>query len=148
MSQDLKVIGSGAFGVESFAEWIGSLGGWEVATDGSFMWVRRVLQGGSELAFSLEGPLRVESEDLPMEVAAAVLIPQWLVEINVPAETSNKVWRMALRTGRRLADEMSGVLFDPQQDEIVWPRSRQGRTVAATRRRAWRSDPIRRATCS
>ena len=77
------------------------------------------------VAFSLDGPLRVDAEDLPSWLAAAVLTPRWLVEISAPEGTSDLVWKMANRVGRHLADEMEGVLFDPQHDRIAWPRSRQ-----------------------
>lgn len=129
MSRDLRVIGSEAFAVDQLADWLAGLGRWETTTDGDLTWVHRVMQRGSEPAFSLDGPLRVDAEDLPSPLATAVLTPRWLVEISAPEGTSDLVWKMANRVGRRLANEMEGVLFDPQHDQIAWPRSRQRRKV-------------------
>ena len=89
----------------------------------------RITRGRSDPAFSVEGPLHVDLEDLSPTLAASVVGPRWLVELSVPAGARDVVWKMANRVGRRLADEMDGVLFDPQEDRIVWPRSKQRRNV-------------------
>ena len=76
---------------------------------------------------SFDGPFRIEPEDLQPDLASRVLNPRWLVEITVPIVASEIAWTTALRVGRHLADEMAGVLFDPQEDAILWPRSKQRR---------------------
>lgn len=129
MSRDLRVVGNGSLSVDALAEWMAGLGPWETRTEGATTWVQNITPRGSKPAFSLEGPLRINAEDLPLDLAAAVVTPQWLVEMNVPRGASETVWAMAVRVGRRLADDMGGVLFDPQQDEIVWPRSKQRRII-------------------
>jgi hypothetical protein len=72
---------------------------------------------------SVDGPLEVEDEDLPDEVAAALLVCRFSVEISVPAGAPGAAVRAAKRYVRSLAKEAAGVVYDPQEDAIVFPRS-------------------------
>ncbi|NOY54555.1 MAG: hypothetical protein GXP34_01060 [Actinobacteria bacterium] len=127
MSRDLRIVGSEWPDLDALGVWLVGLGRWDVRVGGGVTSVHRLTRGEISGVFSLDGPVRVEAEDLPPELASAVLVPRWLIEINVPLGASDAVWKMALRVGRRLADEMVGVVFDPQEDEIVWPRSKNRR---------------------
>jgi hypothetical protein len=81
--------------------------------------------------FTIDGPLRIDAEDLPAELVAAVLVPRWTFELSVPGGSPDLAWSMAAKTGRYLADAGEGILFDPQEDGIVWPRSQQRRLARA-----------------
>src|SRR5215212_8869124 len=72
---------------------------------------------------SVDGPLEVEDEDLPEVVAGALLVCRWTVQISVPAGATKGDVRRAERLARALAKESSGLVYDPQEDAIVWPRS-------------------------
>lgn len=71
-------------------------------------------------------PVRVETEDLPEAVIAASVGVSAV--LNVTVEGSSAVGaRYALRFAKHLADATGGVVFDPQQDAVVWPRASRRR---------------------
>ena len=73
-------------------------------------------------AFTVDGPHRIETEDLSEAVAAAAVAPRWLVQINIPIGASKQVRAAADRMARQLARSCQGVVFDPQLDAVTWPR--------------------------
>jgi hypothetical protein len=77
-------------------------------------------------AFTIDGPDRVEVEDVPSDVAAVVLGTRYLYSILVEGSTQSEVPH-AIRFGRRLAQALEGAVTDPQEGE-VWSRSKT-RTV-------------------
>ena len=75
-------------------------------------------------AFTLDGPWGVEWEDIEESVAAVTLSPQWLVEISIPAGAIGKDRTIAKSIGQAIAKRFEGALHDPQEDQVVWPKSR------------------------
>src|SRR3954447_14390301 len=71
----------------------------------------------------VDGPLEVDDEDLPDVVAGALLTCRWTVQINMPASLSKAGLKRVERYARGLAEAAGGVLYDPQSDAIVFPRS-------------------------
>lgn len=127
-------MGHAAPSLDALVGWVRGQPAWEASSSGGWTVVERGTRRG-ETSFTIEGPLRIEAEDLPTELAAAVLVPRWTLELSVPAGSPDLVWVMAARTGRYLADASEGVLFDPQEDRIVWPRSQQRRLTVPTGKR-------------
>jgi hypothetical protein len=120
--------------MEALVEWVRSQAGWAAnSTRGLTVIERETRQGTASV--SIDGPLQIDAEDLPTELAAAVLVPRWTLELSVPAGSPDRAWAMAARTGRYLADASEGVLFDPQEDRIIWPRSQIRRLVRSEGKR-------------
>jgi len=69
-----------------------------------------------------DGPFEVEDEDLPAVVAPVLLTCRWTVQISFPAGLSSKDLKGVERFARGLAEASGGVLYNPQSDDIVWPR--------------------------
>lgn len=91
-----------------------------------------VLRGARRaVSFTVDGPDRVESEDVPPEVEARVLGTAFLYTISVPGSSSAEAPH-AVRFARRLARALDGALVDPQTG-VVWSRSR-ARAVPAPER--------------
>ena len=79
---------------------------------------------------TVDGPVAAEPDDLAEALAAAVLAPRWLTTLSIPVDASARR-REQLRTrGRGLAREHDGAAFDPQEDEVIWPRGRPRRVPA------------------
>ena len=89
----------------------------------------RPVVGGLD-GVTVDGPVAAEPDDLAEALAAAVLAPRWLTTLSVPYDAS-ATRREQLRTlGRRVAKEAGGAAFDPQADEVIWPRGRPKRVPA------------------
>jgi hypothetical protein len=127
MSRDLSVISSEQPALDETSDWVARRDGWEAIRCDGAVTIERRSRRPTQTGFIINEPARIEAEDLPPELAAAVVVPRWETEINVPATASDVIWRMALRLGRHVADDSQGVLFDPQEDEILWPRSKHRR---------------------
>jgi hypothetical protein len=79
------------------------------------------LSGGEERTIDIDGPNRVELDDLPDDLAGVVSRANWLVEIHVPAASHPDLLRAALDLAIHLARSTDGAVFDPQADRIAWP---------------------------
>lgn len=77
-----------------------------------------------ERAFTIDEPVTVELEDLPDELASAVLAPRFLVEISVPAGATAADRARALKLAKQLAEQGRGAVYDPQEDAVLWPKRR------------------------
>jgi hypothetical protein len=85
----------------------------------------RSKRGRSQHLCTIDGPLEAEDDDAPEEVDEVLLACRWTVQISCPDDLSKAALGVVERVARRLSDSGRGVLYDPQQDEIVWPRSPQ-----------------------
>jgi hypothetical protein len=65
----------------------------------------------------IDGPLEAEDEDAPAPVVAALLSVRWTVEL------SGSEPKAVTRLARAVAESARGVVYDPQEDRIVWPRN-------------------------
>lgn len=75
-----------------------------------------------ERGLAVDGPFGVDDEDLPAAVARVLLTSRWTVQINLPSDLARREARALERYARAVADASGGVLYDPQADEVVWPR--------------------------
>jgi len=66
----------------------------------------------------VDGPSRIEAEDLPDAANGALSGAGWLVQISVKPST-DATWPMDL--ARHLARSADGVVYDPQEDRVAWP---------------------------
>ena len=103
-----------------------------VTTEGSFdpelgnMTVGKVSSSGTMPLFTVDGPFRIDIDDLPESLASSVLAPQWLVQISVPAPSKAEL-ALGKALAEHIAKQCQGAVYDPQQGTIVWPRGRQKR---------------------
>jgi hypothetical protein len=72
---------------------------------------------------TVDGPFRVEPDDLAEPLAAAVLAPRWLTTVSAASADP------ARKLGRRIAKLHDGAAFDPQEDVVFYPRGKPKRTV-------------------
>jgi len=86
-------------------------------------------------ACTLDGPLRVDLDDLPDAVAAATLGATTLLELSLPAAASRGDVDRATRAARTLVDRAGGALYDPQSDAVLHPRTSQRRLSSRRERR-------------
>ena len=77
--------------------------------------------GSTARTIDVDGPVRVESDDLPDDLAGVVTRPTWLVAIHLPGGYDGTVDRWALDLAIHLARAGDGAVFDPQSDQVVWP---------------------------
>lgn len=76
----------------------------------------------------VDGPNRIEADDLPDAANGAIGRSGWLVEISVKPST-NASWPQELAI--HLARAADGVVYDPQQDAVTWPAGWRPRDVAS-----------------
>ena len=124
MSYDLAVYAARAASVEGLRDLVAESSGLQVdeATVRTLTIVRGVRR---RYSFTVDGPDTVDFEDIPTEVAAAVLGVRWLYSICVEGTTESEVLH-AVRFARRLAQALDGAVVDQQTDE-VWSRSQSRR---------------------
>lgn len=82
-------------------------------------------------SFTVDGPYRLEAEDVPPEVVTAVLDARWLWSVMVEGSEATEIPH-AVRFARRLAKALDGAVYDQQTDE-VWSRSRSRSVQKPTR---------------
>lgn len=90
------------------------------AADGRWLSVSRGAQG--RYSFTVDGPDRLEAEDVPVEVTASVLGARYLYSITVEGSADSEISH-AVRFARRLAKTLHGAFVNQQTGEI-WSRSR------------------------
>jgi hypothetical protein len=81
--------------------------------------------------FQLYGPMQAEPDDLNEQLAAACLAPRWLVTMSIPHSSSKRAVDEARKLARRLAELNGGAAFDPQGDDVFWPRAKRRRVEPA-----------------
>ena len=64
------------------------------------------------------------------KLAAMLLAPKWLYQLNFSAETPQRHVKTVLGLAKLIAKEGDGAVYDPQEDEVLWPRSRPKRFVS------------------
>ena len=75
----------------------------------------------AERTIDVDGPSRVESEDLPDDLAGVVTKPAWLVEIHLPGGYDEATDAWAVDLAIHLARIGDGAVFDPQSARVAWP---------------------------
>jgi hypothetical protein len=125
LSYDLAVFGSE---LPDLADAVNSEGS-AVTVEGALEAVRasvsliRQQRHGVEHVCEIDGPLEADDADAPEDVAAALLMCRWTVQISCPSDLTKVGFKVVERVARRLADSGTGVVYDPQLDKIVWPRT-------------------------
>ena len=71
-----------------------------------------------DVVVEVDGPSRLEDEDVPDQAAGAIGATGWLVQLSVKPSTEAR-WPM--ETAIHLARAADGVVYDPQQDLVTWP---------------------------
>ncbi|MGH2455407.1 MAG: hypothetical protein ACRDHD_04025 [Candidatus Limnocylindria bacterium] len=72
----------------------------------------------------VDGPSRLEPEDVPDAANGSIGPSGWLVQISVKPST-DATWPMDLAV--HLARQADGVVYDPQDDRVAWPKGFQPR---------------------
>lgn len=91
-----------------------------------------VVSDSAGATLEIDGPNRVETEDLPDSVNGAIGRSGWLVELSLEP-SSDVTWPQALAS--HLSRAADGVVYDPQLDAVTWPagwRPRDSQTGAET----------------
>lgn len=73
----------------------------------------------------VDGPSRVEAEDVPDAADGAIGPSGWLLQISVKG-ASGVLWPMDLAI--HLARAADGVVYDPQHDRVTWPKGFEPRS--------------------
>jgi hypothetical protein len=137
MSYDLEVYTPTALDAVALAGLVTDTATLAVDTTGARQVV--VVRGARRrYSFTVDGPDRVEPEDVPADVSRVVLGARHLYLVTVEGSAGSEVPH-AVRFARRLARELEGAVVDQQADE-VWSRSK-GRQVARPERET-RTDVI------
>lgn len=81
--------------------------------------------GSGRLLCSADGPFAIdEGEDyVPDSVRSTLLSVGWTVQISAPHDLSKTDFEIVERFARRVVDDARGVLYDPQEDRVTWPRN-------------------------
>lgn len=116
MSYDLLIYGKTELSYPEIAAIIGSLDGVEAGGDFSATEIPPVYDKGTgALSFTIEGPYRIEAEDIPEgwdEVAGATVLYSVLVSVGMQVGLAE-----ATRFAERLAERAHGHVIDPQTYE-------------------------------
>jgi len=80
--------------------------------------------GTSQPVLEVDGPVRVEIEDLPDPLVEVAVGVRWLVEIHCPSTAPKSARSLAKRLAKAWARAHGGAVFDPQEGAVLWPASR------------------------
>ncbi|MET1231392.1 MAG: hypothetical protein ABWY52_00915 [Candidatus Limnocylindrales bacterium] len=83
-----------------------------------------VLTDAEGVVAEVDGPDRLDDEDVPDPAAGAIGAKGWLVQLSVKPSTE-ATWPQELAV--YLARAADGVVYDPQQDVVTWPPGFQPR---------------------
>jgi hypothetical protein len=133
MSYGLQVYVADALDISGLRSLVGSIAGLDVDGDGDARSLTVVRGARRRYSFTVDGPGRVEAEDVPVDVTGAVLGVRYLYSVLVEGSAASEI-PFAVRFARQLARLVDGVVLDPQTDH-VWSRS-TSRTVARPARQA------------
>ncbi len=122
MSYDLRVVSKKR---PLAAHLAGFLAGWAgLSTHGSIKDGYILLTDAAGAAAEVDGPGRIEDDDVPDAAAGAIGANGWLVQVSVKAST-DAGWASDLAI--HLARSAEGVVYDPQLDRVTWPQGFQPR---------------------
>jgi hypothetical protein len=123
LSYDLHIIARRQPKASDLAEFVGGREG--LASQGQFKAAGYVLlTGGEGTNAELDGPSRIESDDVPDAANGCIGPSGWLIQISVKPSTE-AAWPMDLAV--HLARVAGGVVYDPQEDAVAWPKGFQPR---------------------
>lgn len=83
----------------------------------------------------VDGPSRIESTDLDDVIAGSVRSPRWQVEIHLPGGFDDAVDQWVVDLAIHVARTGDGVVYDPQQEAIIWPTGITPRARGSTEER-------------
>jgi hypothetical protein len=87
-----------------------------------------VLSAGDDVHVEVDGPARIERDDVPDAANGAIGASSWLVQLSVKPST-DAAWPMDLSV--HLARAAEGVVYDPQEDRVTWPAGFRPRDAAS-----------------
>jgi hypothetical protein len=92
--------------------------------DAGLTLMRRV-QREERYLCTADGPFEVDDrgDDVPDSIRASLLHVALTVQISGPVSQARADSELVERFARAVADEGAGVLYNPQTDQIVWPRN-------------------------
>lgn len=91
-----------------------------------------LLSDAAGIHVELDGPVKVEPEDLPDAASGALSRPGWFVQLSIKP-SADVDWPMALAA--HLARATDGVVYDPQEDRVTWPSGFRPRGPGSTEER-------------
>jgi len=124
MSYDFHVFGTAPLDAEQLESIAAALGqsrliGQGQASGGTV--AERKVRGVFEYAFEFDGPFRVERDDLPEAVNVGAVGVRWVYQLSVVG-TSAASKKLAGNFARAIAERSGGVVYDPQDDAVIFPR--------------------------
>lgn len=121
MSYDLHVFGPTAPDVAAAADALGANNLRYSPEAGLELELKR----GPRQLCAVDGPLALDEheDDVPQAAAEALLSVTATVQLSRPHSPPKRDAEYVDRYARRLADSCEGVVYDPQLDQVVWPRS-------------------------
>ena len=136
MSFDLEIVTSAKFDATQLAAFFSSYQDFQLIRsheNESNVLVMRDTALKANPSFTIDGPFRVEPDDLEDEIIARTLHPQWLMQVSIPAGATKLDLKVALELSRFIADGCQGSVYDPQEGKVVWPRGKGKRYVAPSK---------------
>ena len=124
VSYDLHVFGATALDAAEVGAVAETLGKCRIVSGSGpsrgFVMERKV-RATFDYAFDCDGPFRIEREDLPDTVISGAVGVRWVYQLSIGG-SSLPGKQLATEFARAIAQRCGGVVYDPQQDAIVFPR--------------------------
>lgn len=122
VSYDFLVFGRGELVADALDQALAPL---QCEGGSEFRCVSREVRGHRVMAFTIDGPLLVEPEDVPDDLRARIVAPTVTLQVSVPGDAARDV-ALAKRVATAVGKEIRGGVFDPQTGAVVWPRTTVG----------------------
>jgi len=132
MSHDLQVYAPDQLDVGALRSLVGEISGLEIDGVDSRRSLTVVRGVRRRYSFTVDGPARVEAEDVPVEVTGILLGARYLYSVMVEGSSESEIPH-ALRFAKQLTVALNGAMLD-QQTGRMWSRSKSRTIVRPPRK--------------
>jgi hypothetical protein len=129
MSYDLQVYAPDQLDAVALRSLVGEIAGLAIDDSGQSLTVVRGVR--RRYSFTVDGPERVDAEEVPVEVTGIVLGVRYLYSVLVEGSTEAEIPH-ALRFAKRLTTALNGAMLD-QQTGRLWSRAKSRTIVRPSR---------------
>lgn len=71
----------------------------------------------------VDGPFKIDEEELPPLVLSYLLGPQWIMLVSIDDDSPKEAHGVARSYSKFVAEHCRGVVYDPADETVIWPKS-------------------------
>ncbi len=72
---------------------------------------------------AVDGPFKIDEEELPALVLSYLLGPQWIMLVSIEEDGPKEAQGVARSYSKFVAEHCRGVVYDPSDESVIWPKA-------------------------